>query len=517
MSLSRRDMIMNNGSTRLIEWVLIGLSTLAFSVYCYIAFSRMTYPFSIEWFEGNTFTHITRILEGKPIFSPPSYDFIPTILMPLYYYTTALLAKITGQIMFSMRLVSFMASQLAFVSIYSLCRERQISPVFSVTAIGLFAASYGVTGYWFDLGIVDMLFVSLLLFAYLLSVTRTKHEKLVGIVAGFILFFSYTTKQTAIAALPFILIYLLLNRRWTKALFLGVSFSILWIMFVMVMNNISKEWFWLYTYVIPAAHPISINVITHEFWTQHILSKFPWIIGIMVLAVILLIRVKERKILFDEVLFGFSFLLPLCLMSLASMSKQWGYVNGLLSMAAALAVVGMEAFQRIVTLLNSRRDHIQWHNSIYYLASAAIILQFLGLRYDFRSQIPNPTSIKAGNRILKIIRTSEDPIFIPTSSYLLYLTNKPIHYHVSSMGDIELASDNNGKVDEITKEYRDSINEYLLSGSIKTAILSNATWFDKVFSEENGYKCESLLNGKPPLITVTGAISWLDRICRKVE
>jgi len=504
-------------STQFVEWVLIGLSSLSISIYCYVAYSRLVYPFTIEWCEGNTFINIVQLLEGKQIFVPPSFDFIPSIYMPFYYYVTALLAKLTGQIMFSMRLISILASLLAFVSIYFLCRGRKISPRISIVATGLFAACYGVTGYWFDVGRIDMLYIGLLLFAYMLCVIRTKHEKLVGFFAGFVLFLSYATKQTALAAFPFILIYLILNHRWMNALWLGISFSASGILFVTIMNIVSKGWFWFYTYLIPSSHPVSIKMITQNFWTQYISPKFLWIIGIIALSALLLILVNDKNAFFDKALFDFSFLLPLCIMSVSTMAKQWGYINGLLPIVAAFAVVGAEAFQRITILLNLYSNHIKWRKVIYYLVSIAILFQFFALRYDFRSQIPNSATLKAGNKILKMISSSEAPMFIPTASYLLYLAGKPIHYHTAAMGDVELASAYNPKIDEITKGYKSEIDEYLLSGLIKTAILPDEIWVNSVFNKKNGYKCKSLLDGKPPLITFTGAFSWLEYVCRKVE
>jgi len=504
----------NRKTTTFVESILGGLSIIALCAYFYVAFSRIAYPFTIEWAESNTFLHVVRVLEGKPIFVPPSYDFIPMIYTPFYYYIVAIFAQVTGQIMFSMRLVSVLASLLIFIMIYALCRLRQITPQSSIIAVGLFAASYAVTGYWFDVGRVDILYLALLLTGYVLIIAQTKRDNAVGVIAGIVVFLSFATKQSALLAIPFLLFDLILKRRWMKALWLGISFALSCGLFVVLMNTVSKGWFWIYIYEIPSAHPISWGMVTHDFWISYIFPNFPWMIMAVILAVIVLLVLHDKVGAFNHAVFVFTLFLPLSIMSIASMAKQWGYINGLLPIVAALSIISVEAYQLAAAAMTSSQNSAWNLKVLYYLVSVSIIFQFVGLRYDFRTQIPTQASLDAGERIISILRISKGPVFIPTSPYLLYMADQQTHFQASSLGDLSLAAQHDPALMKLFKEYLDRISEHLLSKSIKTAILPNANWYDGVFSIENGHDCESLVTDHPPLITVTGAVSYLDRICR---
>ncbi|WP_028459777.1 glycosyltransferase family 39 protein [Chloroflexus sp. Y-396-1] len=267
--------------------LLLALSCIAIGTYLYVALSRISFPFAVEWVESNTFIQVVQILNGRPIYTYPSFDFIPTIYTPLYYYIVALFAKFTQQIMFSMRFVSLLASITIFVMIYKICRQRGMSRESSFVAIGLFAASYGVVGYWFDIGRVDTLFLAFLLVSYALTITQAKPDSLYGMLAGLTLFLSFATKQPALGVTPFIVGYLVVQKRWLKALWLSCSFLVAWTGFVFFMNITSDGWFWTYTFSIPATHPILWETL-FNFWTLYILPKFSLLLIIPIFSILIL-------------------------------------------------------------------------------------------------------------------------------------------------------------------------------------------------------------------------------------
>ena len=510
---------MNEKSLSIAKFVLMGLSGIALGVYLDVAFSRVAYPFAVEWVEANVFLQVVRVLEGKSLYVPPSWEFVPTIYPPFYYYVAAIFARATNQVMFAMRLVSLLASMWTFVMIYVLCRLRKITRELSIGAVGLYAASYAVTGYWFDVGRVDSLFIALALTGYVLAIIRTKRESIVGTLAGFVFFLAFATKQSALAAIPFALLYILLERRWMKALWLGISAGISCGLFFVSMNILSKGWFALYTSSIPSAHPVSWEMVIHNFWTLYIFPKFPWLLIIIILALCLLLGKQDKNTFFNYVIFIFTFFLPLAIMSVASMAKQWGYINGLIPIAAALSVLGAEAYQQITApFATPPGSPRRWAFKSFYTAasiaaSIMMLMQFNNLRYDFRTQIPSQASLEAGYRILDILRNSQGPVYIPAAPYLLYMVHQPTHFQMSSLGDISLAVQYDPRLKQVAEGYTSKISEYISSHSIRTAILPNSKRREKVFNSENGYRCESLIADHPPLITVTGATSYLDQIC----
>lgn len=156
------------GFLKVYDCLIIILSSISIVLYFFTSLSRINYPFAFEWVEGNTYLHVLRILEGKSIYGPPDFEFIPMIYTPFYYYSSAILKKVIDiNIMSSMRLLSFISSVI-FVCIFILSRQQKLSLVSSFGAVGLFVATYSISGYWFDLGRVDMLYLALLSVVYVL-------------------------------------------------------------------------------------------------------------------------------------------------------------------------------------------------------------------------------------------------------------------------------------------------------------------------------------------------------------
>jgi len=93
------------------------------------------------------------------------------------------------------------------------------------------------------------------------------------------------------------------------------------------------------------------------------------------------------------------------------------------------------------------------------------------------------------------------------------MARQPTHFHASSAGDLVLAGQYDPTTGQVLNEHLGEISDYILGQSINTAVLSNAMWYHEIFGAENGYHCQSLVTDRAPLITVTGAINHLDRIC----
>src|SRR5262245_11397892 len=72
----------------------------------YVTFKRARFPYDLEWMEGGALVHVARILEGSPLYVPPSLEFTPYIYTPLYWYVSAGFAKVMGLSLFTLRLVS---------------------------------------------------------------------------------------------------------------------------------------------------------------------------------------------------------------------------------------------------------------------------------------------------------------------------------------------------------------------------------------------------------------------------
>ena len=65
-------------------------------LYAVLAALRVRYPFDLEWLEGAMVDHVRMILDGRPLYPPPTLDFIPLTYTPGYFYAAAALCKIVG-------------------------------------------------------------------------------------------------------------------------------------------------------------------------------------------------------------------------------------------------------------------------------------------------------------------------------------------------------------------------------------------------------------------------------------
>jgi 4-amino-4-deoxy-L-arabinose transferase-like glycosyltransferase len=489
-----------------IVWIAWSFSALALAAYLVIAVQRMGYPFALEWIEANTYHHVARVLAGQPIYTAPSYHFIPMIYTPLYYYLSAPLAALVGDIMLAMRLVSVTASLACFGLLYLIARERGLPAHFSALAAGLFAAAYGLTGFWFDIGRVDSLFVALLLGAVYLVVRRAGSEIWMGIAAGFVICLAYAAKQQGIILLPILVLILLSSRRYPKALALAVVGSFGALAWTGAIQVASSGWFWFYTMSLPAAAP-RVSLLWNDFWRAHFWpTYFPALLLLVGWAVLGLRSVERRSALRAAQLALIC--APLCALSLLSMVKQWGYVNGLMPLAAAFGLLAAEAAHGITR----RSDLGLWGGRAALGAVAVLILlQFGQLRYDPTGQIPSEADRQAGTEMVRIITASEDPIYAPYSPHLLLLAGKPGNYHFSSMGDLTLAAQHNPAVNRVFTDWEDALALPPLVTGEGALILPAGTFFEDMLPEG---ACQDLLPGGQGLATFSGGRVEISRLCR---
>ena len=135
----------------------------------FIIFSRMFYPYQLEWMEGAGLVQVSRLLAGKTLYVPPSIDFVPLIYPPLYFYMSAGIAKIIGLGFGALRLVSFLSSALCAASIFLAVKEKTNNKFAALLGAGCFSSTFMLTGQWFDIARTDMLAAALSMLGIYLS------------------------------------------------------------------------------------------------------------------------------------------------------------------------------------------------------------------------------------------------------------------------------------------------------------------------------------------------------------
>jgi len=161
--MSKRTISLISSVNIIGQIVLIIGSSFYILVYFVIASTRLPYPFELEWMEGASVVHVQRIMDGQSLYVRPSLDFVPFIYTPLYYHLSSLFAHVTGNGFLPLRLLSFLSSLGCFAFIFMIVHRRTSSLYASFIASGLFAATFRISGAWFDIARVDSLFLFLLL------------------------------------------------------------------------------------------------------------------------------------------------------------------------------------------------------------------------------------------------------------------------------------------------------------------------------------------------------------------
>ena len=119
---------------RVVFWVASALevaacvvAALAIGTYLYIAVSRFSFPFDLEWMEGSVVDHVAQILAHGNVYVEPSLEFTPFIYNPVYYYVSAAVALVTGLDYTPLRAVSIAGSLLSLATIFAFCRRETSS------------------------------------------------------------------------------------------------------------------------------------------------------------------------------------------------------------------------------------------------------------------------------------------------------------------------------------------------------------------------------------------------------
>ena len=116
---------------------LMVVSALPVAVYVVTVVQRISYPYELQFFEGSTAEVSGRVVDGLPLYGPPTIDFTPWPYPPLYFLVTGELAKLTGLSLPTLRAVSFAASLVSFLLLALIVRRVTGSAAAGMVAAGV--------------------------------------------------------------------------------------------------------------------------------------------------------------------------------------------------------------------------------------------------------------------------------------------------------------------------------------------------------------------------------------------
>lgn len=443
--------------------ILWAVSIFFIGIYIFIALSRISYPYELEWMEGACVDSVQRVINGFPLYVEPSSDFVPYIYPPLYFYVSSLVARVTGIGFLPLRLVSFLASIGLFALIYLFVKRETKDSLSAIFGVGLFAATFYISGSWFDLARIDSLALFLLMLScYFIRFSRAPAGY---ILSGLFLFLAFFTKQAMLIA-GFPLAVWLLFRNWRWGLWHIGTFAGICIPVFIVMNYLTSGWFIYYVMTVPAGEPITPDAIFH-FWTRDLFFKLP-------LAI--LVAIFGLRLVYSNNREAFWFYLLFCagtiLCSWISRMHVGGYWNVLIPAYLGISILLSITLNRfLVSLREANTPRARMFETTVILIC---LFQLLALHYNPLKLIPKDRDRDAGAKFISIISEIEGDVWIPAHGYYSVLAGKKPRAHLQAIADIYLGD--KGKVkDKLIFSIRQEVIDKKFTG----ITIENVDWIQE--------------------------------------
>jgi hypothetical protein len=383
--------------------------------YLFIALSRLTYPFPLEWLEGNSLVEVHRILAGQPLYPAPTAGYVPDGYSPLYFAVSAGVARVLGVSYLSLRLVSLVSSLACFAVLARLVQRETGSIAAGTAAAGVFAATYFATSTWFDVARVDSLFLALSIGG--LYAARQMRGRGGAVTAGVLLAAAALTKQTGLAEAVAVSAALLAGPRrrlaWAavaaEVTVLGLS--------TLILGLTSGGWYIFYVFRLMGEHSLNTSGFGW-FWTA-LLST----VGIAAAAAL----IGARRV-------------PLVLVAGCAALAAEGYAALVHSGGGINDVLPAYLAVALLAGLALGRESPWWATAA---ASVLVLGQSVFLLTGFHpsQQIPTQADRAVGERFIAGLRALGGTIAVPSDPGLSVLAGLPPTAHDDAAYDVLRATD----------------------------------------------------------------------------
>lgn len=444
--------------------VLVGLAAAApLAAYLWVALHRIGYPFELDWMEGGSVELAARVAGGHSLYVAPSLAFVGWTYPPLYYFVAAAVAKLTGVGFLPLRLLSFAASLVSMATLAWIVTRESGDRVAGLVAAGLFAATFRISGAWFDTGRVDSLFLALTLLVVAWSPWARGVRGGIGI--GVLAFLAVFTKQTALLALAPVLVYLLITRRRVGVPALLTLLALL-LFSTAVLDASTDEWYRYYVFSELAGQPVA-HQLWVGFWVNDILRpQWPLVILLLAGGLTLAWRSEgERPGLRSPPLYYATAAVGLIGSAWLSRVHTGGYDNVLMPAYAAIALLAG------LTCAGLGRRH---GRTARPLVAVTLLLQLGLLVYPLGAQIPTSADRAAGAQLIARLRALPGPVLVLRHPWYATLAGKGSFAQEEALGDVLRSTATRG-----ARALRESLHDALGADNVQAVVLDGT--FDTHF------------------------------------
>jgi hypothetical protein len=298
--------------------------------------------------------------------------------------------------------------------------------VAAVVAAGLYAATFHISGAWFDTGRVDSLALALTLVA--VGYGQRAQGPRGGVVMGGLAFLAFFTKQTALIALLPALAYLVVTKPRV-----GVPASAVLAALVLAstvaMNVSSHGWYGYYVFS-ELSHQAWSRSAWIGFWRDDVLRR-EWPLVILILGGALTAGRTTR----GHIRVSYCSTVATGFFAAAWLSRlhTGGYANVLMPAYAATALAAGLAYGRVARAPTHRTA-----------ATAIVVLQLALLAYPIGAQIPTAADNALGSQLLARLRALPGPVLVLRHPWYATLAGKGTFAQEEAIGDVMRSSDRRG-------------------------------------------------------------------------
>lgn len=492
---------------KLLKSAVMILAALSILAYLVVAIRRLSYPFELEWMEGAMVNHVQRVLAGQPLYLPPTIEFIPFIYTPFYFYLSAIVSRIVGEGFLALRLVSFASSLGSLILIALIVRRETGQARSGFLAAAFFAATYQLSGAWFDIARVDSLFLVLTLAG--IWFLRGRPTEWRDILAALCFSLAFFTKQAALGIALFMGVYTLLSRTGRQRYVFVLATAVLIGVPGWILNTLSDGWFSYYVFNLPSQHdPVVIMIF--RYWTADILRPLAYLSLLAIMAVL-------RPFLTDNARNGWFYLFLLAGtvgVGFVGRVHPNGYLNVLIPVYAGISIaaaVGLATLEKGLDRLNgSSMPDSSWGVVGQIVLHAAIVFQFILLLYNPLALLPTAADRAAAEKLQDQIGNVAGQVYLPFHGYLAEMEGKQSFAHAMAISDVF-----SGDLKAAKAGMRADMRTAFQQGLFEQIILDDEWMLMEI---EPYYSCEPLLyDDEDALWPVVGMQTRPQLICTFVE
>lgn len=454
------------------------------AAFLFVAMSRWSVPFELEWNEGQSAEQALRFARGEALYPAPGGDWVPYMYAPLYHMVLGAVFKIADPHLMWGRAISIASTIAAAAGIGWIVRDRSRDAAAAWFAALLFFAYFKPSGYWYDIARIDSFAFALTVWGMGLALSRAGRSWHVA--AGLALLALATLAKQTAGPVAVFCGAVLLARRHPVLKWMVPVLALAALNFAILFARAGNDGFWHYVVRNALKHASDLSVLRSvngeppRIWAEGLCHV--WLLGLVAVAWSTLqaagaLRTFPRSLRsscreWSAPAHGLAMAICAALLvwgAVGGFAKFGGFRNNFLPMFGGVCLLAglalADAFRTIRAETCGARLYamhacilgmvlVQLISPIEWRDDAPLGIKSAGVFYDPRAQLPHPDSTVAHERLMKwlaVKHSDGEPVFVMHHQWYGVLAGHP---HGPGVDMIRCAT---WAGDEVPQSMRDAI------------------------------------------------------------